>query len=808
MENLHPLVIGIRSQENYNKLKYIIGGIGRIDSKITGAIDYAIILSQNRRKDKFMSEEYKNEKNRNTIELLRLLPRITIPKGALIFHSNKFTSDMLEEAAAKMEEIDRWYPKNEGCQTCQLRHVPHERVGESPRMNELLFNPNYWNYTTNSCQCLDIKQHRLYGNFNFTGNYKINVKLPMRGTHAYIVTEDIHILDATYTSIELGFSIKNFSNIGDMKVVKQYCVENRLDGITMFDILDPQDNVEIASDDVIRGANNSCYKYEWIDPQTGIQKTSYLCPEIVLFHNSNDSEWEDLQQMYPEVTNIGTRKIKIMGMIDLIDERKQVLSRAKVSNMFDILFSNYLSYVPQYNYQQVIQGTEKQIGEITIGYGNTNIYKMIVHNNGSEDDQNILFELIVLAWSNMILNREQYCITGDVPIDTAPILKFFDADQNAEVLADITHLSNPHDWIKLYSPINIDFDLESRLQRSPLYSSESIFQTILHAHNIEPEKINKLYIISCLTIIPEIREFITYDIIDVLEETVGEQQIQDDYNYCINNVIKHKCTEYFQQRNDFISSKFNIPFVLNTQEFYERIDLVDISISIPTFMFTKNIISFINTESQSFQQLRAYLLDPLIQTYYNKFLELFKSYASQIMVIINLHFSPNGYEIIKDSDTHNILDLFTKKFTQYKFQEFMTKIFDSYKILDYQLFMKDIDHMIIDLIKFFWDIFTEYMTTKFGTINETPTKEYMDNLFIKSQTTLYPSSSFYEVVSTDIDMSAYSPLYYHSNNKNIVYVYLENEIIDTNALWDYYHKNKDSDILDLIYELKELERST
>ena len=92
------------------------------------------------------------------------------------------------------------------------------------------------------------------------------------------------------------------------------------------------------------------------------------------------------------------------------------------------------------------------------------------------------------------------------------------------------------------------------------------------------------------------------------------------------------------------------------------------------------------------------------------------------------------------------------------------------------------------------------MTTKIATINGTPTKEYMDNLFITSQKTLYPGSLFYEVVSTDVQM--YSPLYYHSTNKNIVYVCLENEI-DINALWNYYYKNKDSDILDLIYELKE-----
>ena len=799
MENLHPLVIGIRSQENYDKLKYMIGGISKIDSRIGTAFQYGLILAQNRRKDKHMSEAYINEKNQNTIQLLGLLPRITIPKGALIFHSNKFTSDMLQEASAQLERDSGWYPTNKRCQNCQILQVPYERVGESPRMNELLFNPNSWNYTTKLCECLNIKQHRMFGNFNFTGNYHIAVSAQMKGTHAYIVTEDINILDATYTSIELGYSIKNFSDIGDMQVVKQYCVENGLDGLTMFDTLDPQHNVETAGNDLLRGAENSCYKYKWNDDE-GIQRTSYLCPEIVLFHNSNDSEWETLGQRYPTVVNIGTRKIKIMGMVNLVHEQdhRQVLSRDKVSNMFDILFSNYLRYVPEYNQYQVTLRTGKQIEveKITIGYADTNIYKMLVYNEASDYDQNMLFELIALAWSRM--TREQYCIKGDVPIDQHPDLKFFDVDQNAEELANITHLNDPSDWIKLYSPINIDFDLPTRLHRSPLYSSEPIFQRILRAHNIEAEKMNKLYIISCLTIIPYIKDKLQpYDIIDVLEGTVNETRIQTSFDVCIN-YLKDQCMQYFQQRNAFIFSKFNIPFILNHPDFYRLIQLVDISNSIPTFMFTKNIISFINTESASFTALRAYLLDPHIQLYNNKVREFFSVYSNQIMVIINGHF---GQEIIQNSDAQTLLTSFREKFTQAKFNEFMTKIVDSYKILDYQIFMEDIDHMIIDLIKFFWDIFTDYITTtKTGTINGTPTKEYMDNLFITSQKTLYPGSLFYEVVSTDVQM--YSPLYYHSTNKNIVYVCLENEI-DINALWNYYYKNKDSDILDLIYELKE-----
>lgn len=69
------------------------------------------------------------------------------------------------------------------------------------------------------------------------------------------------------------------------------------------------------------------------------------------------------------------------------------------------------------------------------------------------------------------------------------------------------------------------------------------------------------------------------------------------------------------------------------------------------------------------------------------------------------------------------------------------------------------------------------MTTKMATINGTPTKEYMDNLFITSQTTLHPGSSFYEVV-TDVEMAAaYSPLYYHISNKNIVLKMLNTNFI-------------------------------
>ena len=842
MENLHPLVIGIRNEENYNKLKNMIKGIGRIESGITAAVAYGKFLQEIGR-SKEISGETQREKDLNTRAILELLPRIIIPKGALIFHSNKYTSVSLNDACNQLTQDDGWYPPvpqnkppEQQCHTCRIAGVaPSEIVGNPPRMCELL-NPNFWVSRSKSCICDNTRQHRMFGNFNFTGNYEIAVSNAMLGTHAYIVLEDIHVLDATRLSVELGYSIKNETNIGDLSVVKGYCIENNLDGLAMFDTIDIQNGINESNEQIKKGANNSCYIYDYLN-QGGTQSSSYLCPEVVLFHNNNDQYWQSLIATNPPVINIGTRKLRIMGMVDIYNDQTDGWStRDEVSQRFDTLFSKYMTYVQQYNAEQSASGTGKniQIEDIQITYTDNNLYKMILNKNGSVEEQNILFELIQLAWTSMARSRQEYCITSSSQIDIDPSLSFFMADETADELVDIPLLDKPINWIKLYSHINVDFDLKNRLERNPLYDSEAIFTKILNAHRISPEKRYQLYIISCLTILPDIEEDFgvdKFDIIDVLEgkkddRTIDDSVIQFFYNL-FKKSIKSVCRDHFQQKNAFIVSKFNIPFILDDTQFDQ---LIRLSNECTTFIYTKNKISLIDTNS--FASLITYLLKPLIPAYNIKFLELFNSYAMQIMTIINSHFSTIG-EIIKVADTHMILYSFQIKFNQNKYHELlMNRMFESYKILDYKAFTQEIDHMIIDFIKFCWDIFTEFMISNIGPLigNTVNTKEYMDGLFIKVQDTLHSGSLFYygdvsrEVVmgqddstavdSTAVDSTAvdstgvssmeHSPLYYHSPNKNIVYVYLENETVNIQALYDYYHKNKDSDILDLIYELKKL----
>lgn len=804
MENLHPLVIGIRSEENYTKLVKMIHGIGRIPLGINEAVDYGKTLNLNRVPSTFhsMSQQYKTERDQNVIQLLDLLPRITIPKGALIFHSNKFTSDGLNEFCQELERRQGFYPIRNQCETCQIKGVvpgvvPYERAGDTPRISELVMNPNDRDSTAYSCKCEYRGQHRMYGNFNFTGNYRIAVHTPMRGTHAYIVTEDIIIIDATYSSIELGYSIKNYSDIGDTRVLKQYCIDHKLDGITLFDQADKQRNVSTSYDDLKKGAENSCYIYEENSPITGLREIFHLCPEIILFHNNNDSEWATFPQT--NVNNIGTRKLKIMGMVDLVDNQGQPLSRDKVSNMFDILFSNYLRYIPMYNAQQLASGTGKQIEDIEIVYSDTNIYKMIIHKNGSDENQNILFELITLTWTNM--DYLEYSIKGNVPLADDLPLKFFNVDEHAELITDLPKLNKPEDWIRLYSNINIDFDLTSRLNRNPLYSSETIFDRILRARNISSFKKYILYMIFCLKIIPAIKDAINFDIIDVLEGIITDDRINTAFTFVLNS-IKADTLQYFIIRNTFIFKVFEVPFNVVDQSFYNLIEPSSLSNElniIPKFMYTKDKTTFINIDT--LKVLTTNFLQPHIQQYIHKFSELFKTlYLRVITSILNQHFKN---EVITNESFSHILDLFNQRYTPDKGQEFLNRIYNSYGISDIELFYKSIGHMMIDLINFFWNVFTDYIITNRGvTINGKNTKEYMDNLFIDFQRDLYFASSFYyEVQTADVAMS-YSPLYYYSPIKNVMYVYLENETVDIEELWNYYYKNKDSDILDLIYSLE------
>jgi hypothetical protein len=96
--------------------------------------------------------------------------------------------------------------------------------------------------------------------------------------------------------------------------------------------------------------------------------------------------------------------------------------------------------------------------------------------------------------------------------------------------------------------------------------------------------------------------------------------------------------------------------------------------------------------------------------------------------------------------------------------------------------VKKIDQYVINLVKFFWDIFADYIVSQGGN------KETMNQLFIDQQSNIMVQSS-----------AAYSPLYDDSSDENIVYLYLENEIpFDNNELWEYYRNNHDSDILYII----------
>jgi hypothetical protein len=140
--------------------------------------------------------------------ILQLCPILTIPVGTLIYHSNKFTrAEMLEQI--RQLNINRGrYSANKGCEICNINQpIPTENVGTIPRITELAYNPNV---REGRCKCLYGRQSRLYGNFNFIGNYDIAIQNQMKGTQAFIVTQEMRLIDMTFINVELGLSPKRY----------------------------------------------------------------------------------------------------------------------------------------------------------------------------------------------------------------------------------------------------------------------------------------------------------------------------------------------------------------------------------------------------------------------------------------------------------------------------------------------------------------------------------------------------------------------------------------------------------------------
>ena len=768
MENIHPLVIGIHSAENYEKLKKIIHGISFIaDWSIDQIITYE------------MRSHEKRVKEKNVKELLKLLPRIIIPKGTLIFHSNKFTCDSLVQASDQLDTrrglyepvLDRDYPDDlsKSCSICTISRstAPSEYPGNNPRINELAYNPNVWDWQKNECTCKYGKQHRMYANFNFSGNYVLDLTNPMRGTQIYIVSEDMIFLDTAYASVELGYALKNNSDIGIVSVFREYFIEQGLDGMTMFDTSDPQVITDLENTGIKKGVLNSCYKYG----------DKFLCPELVLLHNNEDDNWKWYETLHQNARTIGTRKLNIMGMVDLVDHQDNKLSRNTVSQMIDLVFSKYTNYIQVFN--QKNQGIY-QVQSFEIKYTDNNIYKKLLFNDDTPYDQEMLFRYLEQCWP--LMNRGSvdnvFIKANDPLIGIQSSIGFFNMD--TIISEDIYTTVKP--WIEIHSNLKI-MNFVTRNFKS--YSTHAIWNRIFSVYQVDRDTIDKLYLISCFKIIPAFNDSYAFDIIDFLYTHKDRGRLDSIYN-TLKTIILNSYITYINKRHTAICSKFNILNDFTNPAIHQIIkDYITTNTNIEIgyekikeFILEKNPFIFVSDNSMDILIKRLWTANNFESEYHIKIKTDIASHFSKIREIINTHFKTN---IITQEIMPNILSEYEKRYNLNQHHS-INIVFDLYKIKNDQLFVEKIDQYVINLVKFFWDIFADYIVLQGGD------KETMNQLFIEQQSNIMVQSS-----------AAHSPLYDDSSDENIVYLYLENEIpFDNNELWEYYRNNHDSDILHII----------
>lgn len=256
-------------------------------------------------------------KDLDPVKLLDLCPRMKVAEGSIFYHSSIFASHDIVNHANEFQcyEDKCFYPPNMGCNRCTINHpVPYEYIGEKPRITELTQNPNVRNGKI--CTCRYGRSQRMYGNFNFIGNYQLDLQRQIKGTEIMSNISEMILLDMNIISLEIGFSPKRFvihdnqaqNKFGEQKVWKSYCYMNNLDGLILLDLSDVQ-KIEMPKSEQTR---ISCYSYN----------ENILCPEFVLIH-----------QDFPD--NIGTDKLRILGMIDLYDKSNTQLSRNDVKRLYD-----------------------------------------------------------------------------------------------------------------------------------------------------------------------------------------------------------------------------------------------------------------------------------------------------------------------------------------------------------------------------------------------------------------------------------------------------------------------------------------
>ena len=372
-------------------------------------------------------------KDMDPITLLDLCPRMRIPRGSLFYHSTKLSSADIENYGKPI--INNQYPMQDGCYGCQfVDTMPEENVGDKPRIMELTSNPN--KRKGKNCICLRGRQERLYGNFNFAGNYDILLgkSTILKGTEILLSTEEIVLIDLNYLSIELGFSPKRFvldgqethNNFGIQHIWTKYCQDHQVDGLIMVDIIDTH------KIDLTHKTNLSCYQF--IDLLN--DQKSVVCPEFVLLAKPGHAK-----------SGLGTDKLKILGMVDLYDQEKQVkLNRDQAEKLFQLFFTRM---------QTLLNDHIKGKLQLTITYyQNFTLFKTLsIEYEGTDMDPSFLFQLLKSYVSNKGDQSDFYLTIND----------YYDEIEGHFYKPDIHFLDT-------YNKVNLELDVVTLPYHIELYT--------------------------------------------------------------------------------------------------------------------------------------------------------------------------------------------------------------------------------------------------------------------------------------------------------------------------------------------------
>ena len=524
-----------------------------------------------------INEVKKIIKDLDYVTLLDLCPRIVIPKNSLFYHSTKLSIRDIQNNALQM--TSGYYPKINNCQTCQIKDVPFENIGDKPRIMELSVNPNKSQYK--KCICQTGTQERLYGNFNFSGNYDIALgKTILKATEILVNTEDVILIDLNYLSVELGFSPKRFiyngnetmNGFGAQKNWTTYCKNHKIDGLVMVDVVD------IHPIDLTHKTNLSCYHY---------QNKGIVCPEFVL-----------ISKLGAEISKepIGTEKLKILGIVDLYDNDLNVkLSRDEVEQLFQLFFKKL---------EKVIYPIQLDIIYLD---GFTLFKTLLIKYQGKEVNMDFIFD-------KMIKNADDFYITADER----------NTIRGTIYKPDLDYLQYYHkELLELYDPtlpkdIEIYSDIKNFLNLGKYYYYKD-GQTVNYASN---RLFDHILTIKAEQLNVNIPLYVNYDKLSSIK----------NYNQYTLELIREENVKKFI---DTLELDIIINFYINC---YVKYNQLDVNLESVKDMLDMLYESFLNTKlsltearNKNWEQFKTTYLEPV-----EKYICHFNHYKSVISTVITL----------------------------------------------------------------------------------------------------------------------------------------------------------------------------